>query len=138
MDCSTLVPVPSAEVFRSSMAVTLESVNYSPKDLTIRLQGPDGIVEATFVGALGYRVLDERDMAFGMDFLISEHWLFEVREGGWLAEEVSRSGFISHQTFNLVVEYLVITQSECISVLVDHRDPPAVTLVRSNPSLERP
>lgn len=127
--------VPGADAFRSSSAIFLDKVDYSGKELSVRLDGPSGGVEVTFVGVLGYRVLDERDLGFWPGPI---HWLLQVCAEGWLSQETSRPGFLSHQIFDEVVEYLVSTESECISVLVDHREPPHVTLVSSNPSLERP
>ena len=137
MASSYLQPVRGSEVFRSSSGVWLDRIDYRARELSIQLAGPESAVAVAFVGVLGYRVVDERDLGFALGSHISGSWLFEVRTGGWLSRESGQGGFVSHHTFNEVVEYLAVTQSECVSVLVDHRELPVVTEVRSNTSLER-
>ena len=133
----SLQAVKGADAFRSSSAVWLDGVDYRPRQLAVRLVGPEFAVEAHFEGVLGYRVLDERDIGFAFESPRSGAWLFKVASGGWLSQETGRAGFISHQTFNEVAEYLVTSESECVSVLVDHRRSPSLRVVRSNTSLER-
>ena len=138
MTTASAQPVPNAKVFSSSSAVSLSQVDYRPRQLSIHLERPDGGVVAVFEGVLGYRVLDERDLGFLLNqYKVPGGWLYEVSGGGWRTQEEKRWGFISPQIFDEVVEYLVTSESECVSVLVDHRDPPAIELVRSNTSLER-
>jgi len=137
MVSAILQPVRGSEVFRSSSSVGLDRIDYRPRELSIQLVGPESAVAVAFVGVLGYRVVDERDLGFDLGSHISGSWLYEVRSGGWLTRESSQVGFISHLTFDEVVEYLTVTESECVSVLVDHRELPVVTEVSSNTSLWR-
>ena len=137
MASASIQPVRGSEIFRSSSAVWLDSIDYRTRELSIHLAGPDGAVAAIFVGVLGYRVVDERDLGFDLGTPSAGLWLFEVGANGWLSRETGQGGFISHLTFTEVIEYLVVTESECVSVLVDHRELPVVSEVRSNTSLER-
>jgi hypothetical protein len=75
-------------------------------------------ITVTFPDAVGFRVLDEGDLL--------EFWpacsvptgsgLFEVLDGGWLAQERAREGFISASTRPTLREFLISGPDDCVCV----------------------
>lgn len=91
--------------------------------------GGKRMLEVIFANVDGFRVLDERDL--------SEFWptcsspngsIFEVSEGGWLSQELQRSGFITAHMNGELKEYLVTGADDCVNVL--SASPPEVRLLR--------
>ena len=90
------------------------SICYDPERLAVQVRPG---VSVTFLDAVGFRVLDEGDLL--------EFWpacsvpygsgLFEIDDGGWLAQERARQGFVSATRAN-IREFLVTGPDDCISV----------------------
>lgn len=70
-----------------------------------------------FSDPIGFKCLDERDM---MDYWenkdLTENWILEIIEGGWLDLEKKRA-FISDKIFKLR-EILIEGNVDCISIFV--------------------
>lgn len=129
-------PVQGSEPFPASAEVS--RISYQPRDLAVYMDANGDAFVVRFEGVVGFRVLDERDLLeFWPNCSTPNGWLFCVSAGGWQALENGRNGFITPQVSDLVREYLVAGESECVSVLCDHEKPPSVERVPSNISLER-
>lgn len=94
--------------------------------VTLDFDDWDGVVYADFASVCGFRVLDESDLlemwqAEGL----SRHWLYVVRNNGWLAQECVREGFT--QEAGEVTEYFVRGADDCISILA--LDEPVITVL---------
>ncbi|MEM4987524.1 hypothetical protein V8G57_09015 [Collimonas sp. H4R21] len=80
------------------------------------VQGESGCL-VTFENALGFRVVDERDlMEYWPVCSTPTGWLFNIRGGGWLDQERARSGSLMLEMYPDVKEYLVTGINECVSV----------------------
>lgn len=90
------------------------SICYNPERLAIQVRPSASVI---FLDAVGFRVLDEGDL---LEFWpacsgSSGSGLFEIEDGGWLAQESSRQGFISATRPNMR-EFLISGPNDCVSV----------------------
>jgi hypothetical protein len=71
---------------------SIRSIRFANGDLVIDIEGePFGRSQVTFRGALGFRVLDERELTeFWNTYSQPQGWLWEVKRGGWLDLETMR------------------------------------------------
>jgi len=113
----------------------VRSLRYDTEELTIEAQGPGFVfVRLVFKYALGFRVLDERDLGeFWKDYHTGNGWLYEVHEGGWLELELQRGRFCSTSMVPELREFLVVCD-KCVSVLAV--GPPEIVDLGAEP--ERP
>lgn len=96
----------------------IRGLMFEDERLTLNIEG-DGFGSACLVfdGVVGFRVLDERDLAeFWNEQSEPNGWLWEVQSGGWCDLERARSTFSSAALFTDMREYLVV-DDKCISVL---------------------
>ncbi|MCL2918486.1 hypothetical protein [Shewanella litorisediminis] len=97
--------------------VRLLFLHYQDRGLKVSLNIEGQCCELTFEKLLGFRVLDEGDLLeYWAELSLSNGWLYEVSEGGWLEQESLRSGFMA-SSHHSPREFLVVTEKECISVL---------------------
>ncbi|MBT1443913.1 hypothetical protein KJI95_05165 [Shewanella sp. JM162201] len=103
--------------------VSFYSLKYDADELVLQLKVAGRRCELTFACVSGFRLLDQADlMEYWAEFSLSNGWLFLLTEGGWLAQEQSRSGFMA--SCNLALrEFLVVTDKECVSVLSCENQP---------------
>ena len=99
-----------------STDIVVESLVYDIPKLKITLEG-DFTVEVQFEEVIGFRVLDEIDLAeFWPTFSSPEGWLFFVNSGGWKELESTRTGFV-RKDWEGINEYFIRGCDECVSVL---------------------
>jgi len=73
-------------------------------------------LEITFHQPIGFRCLDEGDLLeFWDNSEITNNWIVEIHNSGWLEQESNRKGFLSRTSE--LREFLVMGQNDCISVL---------------------
>ena len=73
-------------------------------------------IEVIFHQPLGFRCLDEGDLLeFWENPEITNNWLVQIYDSGWLAQESKRAGFLSNDID--VKEFLIKGQNECINIL---------------------
>jgi hypothetical protein len=109
--------VDSGHLFRSRAFVS--DVHYDTAKLAVTVTSPDERTSfvATFTEVVGFRVLDEGDLLeFWPACAAVNGWLFRVRDGGWLDQEIVRPGFL-HEKVPGLDEYFIASQNDCISVL---------------------
>jgi hypothetical protein len=71
----------------------------------------------TFEAALGFRVVDERDlMEYWPVCSTPAGWLFRILSGGWLDQERTREGSLMLDAYPDVKEHLISVINECVSV----------------------
>jgi hypothetical protein len=72
----------------------------------------------SFSDAIGFRVLDERDlMEFWPECSTPNGWLFEIHSGGWLSQEASRPGSCLVAMSPAAKEYFITGVDDCLSVI---------------------
>jgi hypothetical protein len=100
----------------------MRGIRFDDGDLLIEIEGPAfGRARLVFRGALGFRVLDERELTeFWNAYSQPQGWLWEVRRGGWLELESTRENF---NILELPVREFFVVDEFCVSVW--SRDPPA-------------
>ena len=87
--------------------------------VTVRFQNIDNPVYITFDGVRGFRVLDEGDLLeFWNPETRTNGWLWLIKKGGWFDLESFRGGFLTGLT-NGYVEYLILGENECVSVITN-------------------
>lgn len=76
------------------------------------------VARVVFESVEGFRVLDEGDLLefWPMCSSRSGHWIWEIQEGGWIALESTRPGFVGKK-YKQATEYLITGQNECVSVI---------------------
>ncbi|WP_162060496.1 hypothetical protein [Undibacterium sp. KW1] len=73
--------------------------------------------QASFAEICGFRLLDEGDLLeFWPACADSEHWVFQIEEGGWYAQESLRPGFL-RKDIAAIQEFLITSSNGCVSVL---------------------
>jgi hypothetical protein len=73
--------------------------------------------QVMFEDVIGFRVLDERDLAeFWKEYSEPNGWLWEVQSGGWRDLERTRLGFSSAEIHTDMREFLIV-DDKCINVL---------------------
>jgi len=94
---------------------TISSVRFVDGDLLIDIEGEGfGRAQMTFRRALGFRVLDERELTEFWNTYSQPHgWLWEVRKGGWLDLEGMRSNF---NPLELPTREFFVVDEFCVSV----------------------
>jgi len=114
--------VPEAARYRRK---AIRAIHYDGETLIAELQGEDfAYARVVFAAPVGFRVLDERDLAeFWPAYSEPHGWLYEVHEGGWLELERQRGGFSSPDLYADLREYLLVDE-RCLSVLCC--DPPRI------------
>jgi hypothetical protein len=86
-----------------------------------------GHSQLIFRGALGFRVLDERELTeFWNTYSEPQGWLWEVKRGGWLELEATRSNF---NILELPTREFLVVDDFCVSVWSP--EPPAFVEVSS-------
>lgn len=123
MPSADLRPFPVDDAPRSMPDVT--EIHYDVWTLRVTLDFDDmnGVVYVDFSAVSGFRVLDEGDL--GEMLPAKDGWLYEVDDGGWLAQESVRDGFTADAA--ALTEYLVAGVNDCVSVLCE--DEPSVTVI---------
>ena len=102
--------------FTSLIPADVFEVIFNETGLRVRVEPEDDGLTIAFDDLIGFRLLDEGDLLeFWGDTERLIGWVYEVKSGGWLELESSRSGFLS--TDRGLLEYLVATQNTCLSVL---------------------
>jgi hypothetical protein len=119
--------------FRFDRGHAVVRVSYEPGSLAVHVTGsPDSpAVVVGFERVKAFRVTDEgNQMAFWPTCSRPNGWLFEVFQGGWLAEELARPGVL---VMNVGLrEFLVTGDDDCVNVLA--LAPPSVTVHRGSSS----
>jgi hypothetical protein len=97
------------------------SIDYDLESLRIRYSANENDEYIIlFNNPIGFKCLDERDM---MDYwkhkVLTDNWIIEILEGGWLDMERSNS-FISDKILN-VREFLIEGNDECLTVLSEKK-----------------
>jgi hypothetical protein len=113
----------ATKLHQFSRGSEIGSIRYDPERLSVEIN-PGALV--SFLDAVGFRVLDEGDL---LEFwpacsAASGSGVFEIDEGGWLAQERAREGFISATRPNMR-EFLVTSPDDCVSVFAF--DAPQIT-----------
>ena len=105
-------------------SIEIESVVWSTKPptvVTVRSFETGEQVKINFKDDCGLRILNEVDLAgWWMNAKgspLSESWLFEIKEGGWLESESKRSDFSLRYSKEKIREFLITSESECVSIL---------------------
>jgi hypothetical protein len=110
-------------VERLGEEVHLSSLDYGMGMLKLSLVIEGKRCVVSFDKVMGIRLLDEGDLLeFWAEFSLSNGWLFQLSEGGWLAQESKRSGFMASSHLS-PREFLVVTKKECVSVLSGENQP---------------
>ncbi|WP_372870323.1 hypothetical protein [Shewanella sp.] len=106
--------------------VRLLSMEYTKGLLRLSLDIEGNACTLSFDKVLGVRMLDEGDlMEFWAEFSLSNGWIFQLSEGGWLELESQRSGFMASNHL-APREFLVVTRHECVSILCTQNQPDIV------------
>ncbi|MGO9713652.1 MAG: hypothetical protein ACLQBL_32660 [Polyangiaceae bacterium] len=103
-------------------------VSYEPGSLAVHVAGAPGtqVLVVAFDRVKAFRVTDEgNQMAFWPTCSRPNGWLFEVHQGGWLAEELAHPGVLVMNTG--LREFLVTGDDDCVNVLA--LVPPTVTVL---------
>lgn len=115
-------------IIRNFETPEILAINYDLENLDIRYsvdETEEYIIR--FENPIGFKCLDERDM---MDYwdkkILTDNWILEILEGGWLDMEKSRS-LISDTIFDLR-EFLIEGVDDCISVLA--REEPLIERIK--------
>ena len=105
----------------------IESVNYDLDYLKVVVVADSHLrIEVCFHQPIGFRCLDEGDLLeFWENNQITNNWLLQIHDSGWLAQESDRDGFLSKDT--TLSEYLIKGSNECLNVL--STDKPLISLV---------
>lgn len=114
----TAVPVNIGVTLPSD--VDIDTVNFSSKGLLITLSSAkeQKCWELSFIDVMGHRVLDEGDLLeFWPKCSRRRGLVFQVRAGGWLAQESEREGFLMQHRQLDICEYLVNGSGACVCVL---------------------
>lgn len=99
--------------FPSGSEVT--GVSYDSERLVVSV---GAAFTVTFPDAVGFRVLDEGDLLeFWPVCSSAAGGIFEVHDGGWLAQETERKGFISASSRPTLREFMVTGPDDCVGVL---------------------
>jgi hypothetical protein len=118
-----------ATPFRFSRSHVVTRVVYEPGTLAVHVTGApdDPSVVVAFERVKAIRVTDEGNMmAFWPTCSRPNGWLFEVHEGGWLADEIARPGILVMNRG--LREFLVTGEYDCVNIL--SLSPPTVTAER--------
>lgn len=112
--------LPLESQFAFSRGTEIVRIDYAPstglKVYVADVYGRSGCI-ASFTETTGFRVLDERDlMEYWPVCSTPNGWLFDIKEGGWLDQERTRTGSNMLFTCPDVTEYLVTGINECVSV----------------------
>lgn len=104
--------------FASFIPADIYEVVFNDIGLTVRVEAKPHGVTVRFPNTIGFRLLDEGDL---LEFWSDPEyqpggWIFEVQNGGWLALEETRTGFLSADRKGLT-EFFVATANGCLSVL---------------------
>ena len=112
-------------------------LEYGLGRLHIRLRAlkRDQYASVTFEECAAFRVMDERDLGEYWRACSSHSgWIFEVRGGGWLSQEIERpTSLVAHMNAGLR-EYLIAGTDDCVSVLAV--ESPKVTSLLASASSE--
>jgi len=108
------------EIVEGSLNSTPEVVlvKYEVDELKILLEPKyeDPPIEVIFDHIVGFRVLDEGNLVeFWDSFTSNDGWLFQIKSGGWLEQELNRSGFFSSSNDELK-EYFIIGTDGCVNI----------------------
>ena len=117
---ATAVEPPLAD----GRAPAIVRIEYEPDTLKIRLLDSPASEEFSVVvnDVLSFRVVDEGDLStFWRSFTSRGGWLFEIHSGGWLSEEMARPGCLIGVRQPLPLEFLVLGQDACVSLLSNER-----------------
>lgn len=110
-------------VERLGEEVQLSSLNYGDGRLQITLLVEGEACRVSFDKVMGIRMLEEGDLLeYWAEMSLSNGWLFQLTEGGWLELESNRSGFMASSNLS-PREFLIVTHKECISVLSVENQP---------------
>ena len=94
----------------------LTRVSYDLHTLSVQVESANIRLRVSFNAPTGFRVLDEGDLLeFWPACSSNNGWLYEITQGGWLAFEAGRNGFLSNQVKGLR-EFFVAGENECVSV----------------------
>lgn len=118
-------PVENEIAFPNGSAVM--RVEYELGQLSVFVRGSpnESSIVVDFSEVIGFRVLDERDlMEFWPACSAPNGGLFEIYQGGWLAQELARPGSLIGPMNMKALEYLVTGVDDCVSVLT--QSPPLV------------
>ena len=87
-------------------------------------------VEYLFPYVRGFRCLDEGDLIryWESGVFQSRHHLYEITEGGWMAQELQTAGMMSVSDGMGYREWFVMTEDDCINVVSD--SPPMIREIR--------
>lgn len=120
---AALSPFPVEDAPRGTPEIT--EIHYDVWSLRITLDFDrlEGVVYVDFPALVGFRVLDESDLAELRG--APKGWLYRVAAGGWLALESGRPGFTTETEG--VAEFLVAGRNDCVSVLA--LEEPGVTVI---------
>ena len=89
-------------------------------------------LEVYFAHAEAFRVMDERDLGeYWPTCSTPNGWLFEVTDGGWLAQERERATSLVVLTHKNLREFFIAGEDDCVSVL-SLREPEVRTLPESS------
>jgi hypothetical protein len=117
MPCAAAsIPTP----FPFSEGHRVVRVTYEPHHLAVHVQGAQGhpAFIVAFEGVTAFRVTDEGNLLnFWPTCSRANGWLFEVREGGWLSEQVGSAGNLIDAMNPRLREFLVTGDDDCVSVL---------------------
>lgn len=114
-------------------------VEFEGVRLQVHVVGTDSgeTVLVDFERITAFRVMDEGDiLEFWPACSTPRGWIFEIHEGGWLAQERARIGGGVGLHFGGLREFLVTGDNDCVSVL--SIDPPAVWRRPRPPGLTPP
>ncbi len=112
----------SASTISSPIELTkyrlVERVVYEGHVLSVVLRAmPENVAwEIKFSGVVGFRVFDERDLLKYWPVCSGEA-LFQIHEGGWLAEAKQSADHLNSGFYGEVAEYLVAGEDSCVNVI---------------------
>jgi len=106
----------------------IESLNYDLDFLKIMIVAESNIrIEVSFHQPIGFRCLDEGDLLeFWQNTEITNNWILQIHDSGWLAQECNRDGFFSKDT--KLKEFLVKGENDCLNILSTEN--PNINLLR--------
>jgi hypothetical protein len=92
----------------------LAEVQYVPNILKVSI---DPSIRLTFNDVYGLRILDEHDLLeFWPTCSAQNGGLFEILDGGWLAQENTRNSFLTGNMMPQLKEYLVTGPNDCLNI----------------------